>query len=131
MRTSTRVLLALSLVIPTLNAAEGDSASGIPPELKGFEGMVTGELIEKHGKNRLEFKVSGIKRVWKGNQAEQPESAVGKVLTVDLSEVSDHHGERIRKEFKGLRAGDAIEVELFDLGKKRLCVKEWLKKTAD
>ena len=90
--------------------------------------MVTGELVKKQGADQLDVKISGIKRTWKGNEAEQPDKAVGKILTVDLSEVSDHHGERIRKEFAALKVGDAIEVELFDLGKKTLIVKEWLKK---
>ena len=128
MKTLTSLCLLLILVLPATHAADDPPVSGIPPELEGFKGMVTGELVKKKGADQLDVKISGIKRTWKGNEAEQPEKAVGKTLTVDLSEVSDHHGERIRKEFAALKVGDAIEVELFDLGKKTLIVKEWLKK---
>jgi hypothetical protein len=30
--------------------------------------------------------------------------------------------------FQGLSVGDQIEFEVFDLGEKTLCIKEWLRK---
>lgn len=123
--------LVLNLVAMCALAADTKEAGpGIPPELKGFKGMMTGELIEK-GETTLVFKVSTIKKVWKANQAEQPGKAAGKTLTVNLKQVSAHHRARIMENFRALRKGDAIELELFDLGEKTLCVKEWLRKAGD
>ena len=124
------------LILPILTACFGlgatlmaakDQEQGIPPELKGFKGMMTGKLLEK-GEATLVFKVDGIKRVWKGNKAENPKKAVGKTLLLNLDKVSSHHEGRVMKNFRGLKKGDRIELEAFDLGGKSLSIKEWLKK---
>ena len=125
------LILFLALTLPSAWSARGDAELGIPPELKGFQGMMTGELIGKKGETNLEFKISSIKRVWKGNRAEQPEKSVGKSLTVTLSEIGDRHRETIMENFRKLEPGDLIEIEVFDLGESILCVKEWLKKVED
>ena len=107
--------------------AAKDQVQGIPPELKGFKGMMTGKLLEK-GEASLVFKVDGIKKVWKGNKAENPKKAVGKKILLNLDKVSIHHEGRVTKNYRGLKKGDRIELEAFDLGGKSLSIKEWLKK---
>jgi len=115
---------------PAFGEEGTDAGGGIPAELKGFRGMMSGKLVEK-GQASIVFKVGKIMRVWKGNEAENPKAAVGKTLTLNLNKVSDHHRERIMKNFRGLKRGDRIEVEAFDLGSDTLCIKEWLKKAGD
>jgi hypothetical protein len=122
--------LLLVLATTATHAFAEESAPGIPPELKGFRGMMTGELLEK-GETGLIFKVTAIKKVWKANQAEHPEGAVGKTLSVTLDEISEIHRKDIMEHFQALKAGERIELELFDLGKRILCVKEWLRKAAE
>jgi len=99
----------------------------IPAELKGFQGMMKGKLAKK-GKAFIVVKVEEIMKVWEGNKAEDPKKAVGRTLTLNLKKVSDHHRDRIMKNFRGLKKGDQIELEAFDLGEKTLCIKEWLQK---
>jgi len=121
--------LAVAILIPA-GALAQDTAKpeeGIPAELKGFQGMMTGKLIKK-GDTSLVFKVEKIMKVWKGNKAENPKKAVGKILKLNLAKVSDHHSSRIMKHFQNMKEGDQIELEAFDLGQKTLCIKEWLRK---
>ena len=123
---------ALSLGMSQAFAAEetpkpDEPVQGIPAALKGFKGMMTGKLVEK-GKTSFTFKLATIKKVWKGNKAKEPQKAVGLTLRLSLRKVSAHHGARIMKNYRGLKNGDAIELEAFDLGGSTLCVKEWLKK---
>jgi hypothetical protein len=99
----------------------------IPAELKGFQGMMKGKLVKKD-KTSIVFKVEAIMKVWEGNKAENPKEAVGQTLILNLNKVSDHHRKRIMKNFRGLKEGDQIELEAFDLGEKTLCIKEWLRK---
>ncbi|MBT3637970.1 MAG: hypothetical protein HN531_13600 [Opitutae bacterium] len=103
-------------------------ASGIPDELKGFRGMMSGKLIEKKQGASFVFRVDRIMKTWKANKAENARKAVGKTIVLSLEKVSKHHGERIMKNYKSLKNGDQIEVEAFDLGSSTLNVKEWLKK---
>ncbi len=123
----TATAIATIVTVLSLVSVPSFAEEGIPAELKGFRGMMSGTLIEK-GNASVVFKVGRIMKVWKGNEAEAPREAVGKTLTLSLGKVSDHHRDRIMKNFRGLERGDKIEVEAFDLGGKRLYVKEWLKK---
>jgi hypothetical protein len=105
----------------------GHADDGIPAALEGFKGMMSGTLVKK-GDGSLVFKVGKIMKVWKENKAERPETAVGETLTLSLERITAHHKERIMKAYQEMKAGDAIEVEAFDEGGKRLYLKEWLKK---
>jgi hypothetical protein len=133
-RTLSRVFVVVTLIALSglcqdrASAGEDDgSGEGIPAALKGFRGMMSGRLVEK-GESSIVFKAAKIMKVWKGNKAENPEKAVGETMALSLEKVSAHHGERIMKNFRALKAGDRIEVEAFDLGGDRLFIKEWLKK---
>ena len=99
----------------------------IPPELKGFQGMMSGKLTKK-GETMIAFKVGKIMKKWKGNRAENPGAAVGKTIILTLEKVTAHHAERILKNYRGLKVGEDIELEAFDVGGEFLAVNEWLKK---
>jgi len=114
--------------VAVVSGAEKDKPQEIiPAELRGFQGMMKGKLLKK-GETFIVFKVEAIMKVWKGNKAENPKEAVGQTLILNLKKVSDHHRGRIMKNFRGLKKGDQIELEAFDLGEKTLCIKEWLQK---
>ena len=92
--------------------------------------MMSGRLVKKDAKT-LVFRVEKIMRKWKGNRAANPKAAVGQTLTLNLGNVSAHHGARIMQNYRGMKEGDAIELEAFDLGGETLAVKEWLRKIGD
>jgi len=105
-------------------------SASIPTSLRGFQGMMSGRLVKK-GSTSFVFKVEKIMKTWKGNRAANPKAAVGETLTLSLGKVTAHHGSRIMRNYQGMEAGDAIELEAFDLGGGTLAVKEWLKKVGD
>lgn len=115
--------------IVTLGAGDGYlyAEEAIPDALKGFQGMMSGQLIKK-GERAIRFKIGKITRKWKGNKAENPEAAVGETITLDLNHLKPHHRERILSNYKGLKEGDEIVLEAFDLGGKTLSINESLKK---
>ena len=122
-------LLALTLVLASVthvSSASEQPTSAVPDALKGFRGMMIGELVEK-GENEFVFRVQKIKRVWKKNKAENPEQAIGKTVTLSLANLIKHHEEKIRKNYAGLKAGDIIEVEALDECVNKLFIKEALK----
>ena len=124
-----KAALLLLVVAAGVSAADRDRpAEGIPAVLKGFQGMMSGKLLKK-GEETLVFKVGKVMKVWKGNEAEDPGKAVGQTLVLSLKRLSDHHRERIMANYRGLKEGDDIELEAFDLGEKALCVNEWLRKS--
>ncbi len=104
----------------------GERREGIRAEMRGFQGMMTGRLLEKRDAS-LVFEVSKIMKVWKGNKAENPQKAVGQVITLNLNGLRPHHRERIMKNYGRLREGDEIELEAFDRGAGTLSLDGWLK----
>ena len=119
--------IGMSKVFAGEEAGDSEPVRGIPTALKGFQGMMAGKLVKKAEKAFL-FKAEKIKRVWKGNRAEKPQDAIGLTFGLSLTKLTPHHGERIWKNYRGLKVGDAIELEAFDLGGDLLFVKEWLRK---
>ena len=123
MVTAIAVLGLLAAGISTVSAAEG----GILPELKGFQGMMSGQVVKK-GTDSFTFKVGKITRKWRHNKAEKPEAAIGKVITISLKKIPKHHHERVMKDYANLKNGDALVLDAEDLGQSTLCVLEELKK---
>ena len=117
--------VTLGFLAASLRYVHADDA--IPAALKGFQGMMSGKLTKK-GETMIAFKIGKIMKKWKGNKAEKPEAAVGETIALTLKDISAHHRERLMKNYRGLKVGDDIELEAFDLGGKNLAVKEWLKK---
>lgn len=129
--TSSKHLLAsffAMICLSTANLFADTQKASIPPELKGFRGMMIGELLEKK-ETSLVFKVEKIKKTWKGNRAKNPRKAIGKSITLSLDKINRNHNGRIMKNYRDMKAGDRIELEAFDLEESTLCIKEWLKKT--
>ena len=129
MNARTGVLL-LALAAVALAADNGGQAETIPAALKGFRGMMSGKLLKK-GEKTLVFKVEEVMKVWEGNRAKEPAKAVGQTLVLSLEKLDGGHGGRVLTNYRGLKVGDAIELEAFDLGGKTLCVQEWLRKRED
>ena len=123
------VFVSATVTLGVLAASSGRVHAGeaIPAALKGFQGMMSGKLTKK-GETMIAFKISKIMKKWKGNKAENPGAAVGETIVLTLKDISAHHRERLMKNYRGLKVGDDIELEAFDLGGKYLAVKEWLKK---
>ena len=128
------LLLALLMVCTPCFAldqsAKTPPTSEVTEALKGFRGMMVGELVEK-GDNEFSFKVQKIKKVWKKNKAENPEKAIGQTITLSLTELVEKHKERILKNYEEMNVGDKIVAEAFDTGGEVLFVKEWLRKAGD
>ena len=126
MNARTGVLL-LALAAVALAADNAGQAETIPASLKGFQGMMSGKLLKK-GEKTLVFRVEKVMKVWEGNRAEEPGKAIGQTLVLSLEKLSAHHRERILTNYRGLKEGETIELEAFDLGGKTLCVNEWLRR---
>ena len=107
--------------------AEEVVEKGIPTELKGFKGMMTGTLVGK-GEDSCTFRIGAIVKVWKGNAAENPKESVGKTVILSLKKIPPHHGERVLANYREAKPGDAVELEAFDLGEKTLCILEYFRR---
>jgi len=107
---------------------EGTSKDVIPAGLRGFEGVLFGNMVEKNEKKgTFTLKVQKVGRVWKANRAERAEEAIGKSLPIELhgeSRLLDQH----RKTLQTLNNDDLVEVEVFHLKDGVLSVIELLKK---
>jgi hypothetical protein len=98
--------------------------STLPDGIRGFRGMVSGRLVEKDvEQGRLVLKVEKIERVWKNNTAKDPQSLVGKTITVD--------GVRGRflDNLLAIKPEDRLEIEVYHARGEHLnFLGEWLKK---
>jgi hypothetical protein len=50
--------------------------------LRGFEGQVSGTVVDKPGQGRFAFRAAQVTRVWPGNKAERPKALAGRTITV-------------------------------------------------
>jgi hypothetical protein len=109
---------------PKADGSKPSASTGVPEGLRGFRGMLVGELLNKDDEaGTLVFRAERVSKVWKGNKAENPQAAVGMTLRVD----------GIRGKFLDtlltLKPGDKVEVEAFhNRGEKLDFPGEWLKK---
>lgn len=103
---------------------EKKAASAIPAGFRGFRGIFSGKLVSKDvEKGTLVVKLEEVKRTWRQNKAESPESAKGHAFTV--KGVSGKWLDVLLV----LDVGDRIEIEAFENGAAHLdFVGEWLKK---
>ena len=99
---------------------------GLPDGLKGFCGMVVGKIISK-GEREFVLKVEKVIRVWKNNKAKEPESAVGKELTLKIRRRSKAMVEALA----GLKVGDRVVAEALNLEGDILVCVETLRKATD
>jgi hypothetical protein len=109
---------------PKADGSKGSASAGFPEGLRGFRGMLVGELVRKDDEaGTLVFRAERVSKVWKGNKAANPQAAVGMTLRV----------EGIRGKFLDtlltLKPGDKVEVEGFhNRGEQLDFPGEWLRK---
>jgi hypothetical protein len=90
----------------------------LPEGMKGFSGMLTGKVVEK-GKNGFVLEVQAVLKVWKGNRAKNPKSAIGKKLLINVQWRKGKNGtwhpdESHLRFVRTLRIGEAIEIEVIN-----------------
>lgn len=96
---------------------EGDGEPGKLPEgARGFSGMVRGIVVGKK-EGVFIFKVARIMKVWEGNKAKNPESLIGKTITIGPGWVKGGDGkwhpvERHVRFIRLLKVGDEINIEI-------------------
>ena len=86
---------------------------------------MTGEIVRKMDRGFV-LRVHRVDQVWKNNKAENPESAIGKVLTV-LIRAEREGGERFMRTLRALRVGQKAQVEAFHFEGEHLTVVEQLR----
>jgi len=119
--------MALCGLVGMGNALAGEKeARPLPEGIRGFKGIMIGTITSKAEKTFV-LKVEKITRVWRHNEAKDPESVLGKEVPITLWEQS-RLAERHRETFAKLKKGDRVEVEAFHLEGDRLAVVEELKK---
>ncbi len=82
MRSSTPKVIVAAAVLTGLIAAGVPAGEELPQGLRGFSGLVRGEVVAKGEKNAFTFKVYRVLRVWKNNKAEAPESITGRTIQI-------------------------------------------------
>ncbi len=97
---------------------------GFPAGLRGFSGMVVGQLVEKDVEQGvLVMRVGQVLHVWKGNKASAPQAAKGRTLAVDG--ISGKWLDALLV----LKPGDHFEIEVrHDKGERLTFLGETLKK---
>ena len=120
--------------VKVLQRAAGEEAArdaqrpGIPEGLRGFRGILFGEMAEKNDdQGTFVLRAKRVGRVWKESRAENAQAAIGKSLPVELhreSRLLAHHQETLQQ----LKNGDLVEVEVFHLKDGVLSVVELLRK---
>jgi hypothetical protein len=126
MRTA-RTLALVAMVVGFAGSVSAVEVDPLPEGLKGFRGMMIGTITYK-AKDEFVLKVETITKTWKENQAENPKSAVGKRLAMDLREEGRLRETHLRT-LAALKVGDRVLVEPFHFeGKNHLTVVEELRK---
>lgn len=123
------VVVTVMVVSGAMAFAEDARPAALPEGIRGFQGMVRGTLVSK-GELGFVLKVEKIAKVWKGNQARDPESILGKNVPVRLWP-KGRMFERQLKILAGLKPGDKISVEPFHRGGDHLTVVEAFRKVVD
>lgn len=103
-----------------VNANNEDS----PPGLRGFRGILAGELVSKDIENgTLVIRLKKVQRVWETSIAPSPEKSIGKLIKI--KGISGKH----LAELTTFEIGNQIEVEAFqEEGSTLRFPGEWLKK---
>ncbi len=124
------VLLAALLGLGVCAAFAADApAPAVPDGFKGFRGMLRGTVVAKTD-NGLTLKVEQVLKTWKQSEAKEAASAVGKELKLVISTKSRLAGEH-RQTLAGLKAGDRVDVEVFNTRGDLLEIIEALNKTVE
>lgn len=111
---------------PAAGQAAGQPAATLPEELRQFNGMLIGQLVERDvERGTFTVKVDYVARVWENSRARNPRSAVGKTLRIDG--VTGKWLDQLLV----VRPGETLEFEAQHRGGETLTFPgEWLKKVA-
>ncbi len=100
----------------------------LPDGMKGFSGMLEGKVvsIEKHG---FVLKVRKVLKLWEGNKAKKPKSAIGKKLLVNTQWEKGDSGKwrpvpNHMTFIKSLKVGEKIKIEVINDEGERLHILE-------
>lgn len=75
------VLLVVSVAALCCGGEEGDSSPKLPEGMAGFSGSLKGTVVAVKD-TTFTLKVDEVVRLWKGNKAKDPKSAIGKELEI-------------------------------------------------
>jgi len=107
-------------------AGEEGRPPALPEGIRGFKGMLVGTIVIK-GKRGFVLKVEKVTKVWRQNEAKNPESIIGKEIEVSLwreSRLVERHAQTLA----GLKKGDRVVVEAFHFQGDHLSIVEELRK---
>jgi hypothetical protein len=76
-------MVVTAAVLTGLMAAGVPADEELPQELRGFSGLVRGEVASKGEKHTFTFKVYRVLRVWKNSKAEEPKSIIGRTIRIN------------------------------------------------
>ncbi len=122
------VVLALGFVLCTAVVALAGGYDNIPDGMEGFSGTLRGKVVAKVEKGFV-LKVEKILKLWEGNKAKNPKSAIGKKLLVGPRWVKGDNGKWHPYELhllfiKKLKVGQVIVIELIHQEGNRLSILE-------
>jgi hypothetical protein len=100
----------------------------LPAGMKGFSGTLQGKIVSKV-KSGFVLKVEKILKLWKGNEAENPKSAIGKKLLITPRWVKGDNGKwrpfaRHVSFVKKVKVGERIKIEVINEEAGRLHILE-------
>jgi hypothetical protein len=109
-------VLTICFVLCTAAISLAGDVDKLPVGMKGFSGMLQGKVVAKVD-NGFVLKVEKILKLWKGNEAENPESAIGKKLLIGPGWVKGDNGKWHRNEIhmkfiKSLEISERINIEV-------------------
>ena len=106
-------------------AGHEEERATLPAELRGFKGILVGTITSPITRE-FNLKIEKIATVWPQSKADAPERAVGKTIEVVVGE--NRMLEQHLQTLSGLRKGDRVIVEAFDVQGFRLTVMELFRK---
>jgi len=119
------VVVALVALMGTgyVFAGGGVKADALPDGMDGFSGTLEGTVVAKQD-CAFTLQVARIAKLWRGNKAENAESAIGKKLSIKARCGKDGKPSAIHVRFIGtLKVGGKLCIEAKD-GKKGLFILE-------
>ncbi len=100
----------------------------LPEALRGFSGMLHGEVV-RIGELGFVLAVDDVRKIWRGNQASDPQAAVGRELLINVQWTEGDGGrwhpvEQHLRWLRSLRSGDEVSIEVRNDEAQRLHILE-------
>ena len=120
------LLVGLAVLGVSAQALQQSDVSVLSDGMKGFKGQVIGSIVKK-GEAEFVLKIEKVTRIWDQSTATNPQSGVGTSIVVNIDR-NQRLGEELLKILAGLKTGDRVEVEAFNLAGSEFKAMELLKK---